>query len=256
MLSILMRLFKLGRYVFDCWRPTVVYAGLLTLLVLLARSIGKECMDADGGWCGVILQNWLFVPLFILYLALYTHLFLAFAADFYAAAFAGEKFTLGQLWRRNKEKWYQEMFLLGYLLGFLLSFAVVLKLLVQPANPDWRVEMVYFTVIFGLFMLMLFLMRIAAMVSRYLATGHSDWRQIYQQTSGRAYVGIILFLLMLALILLCSLRLNVWANVLTDSVPFLMPLFYFVKIYMQLTFVALMLTFFRAQDELLPKAEA
>ncbi len=251
MLGILIRLFKLGRYIFDCWRPTAVYAALITLIALIMRGIGTECIDADGGWCGIILQNWFFIPLFVLGTALYTHLFLAFAVDFYDEVFMEHKFTFKQLWRRSKEKWHQELFLLGYFLGFLLSFALVLKLLMQPANPNWRIEMVYFSIIFGLFVFILFLMRIAAAVSRYLSTGHSDWRQIYKQTSGRAYAGIILFLLILALILLCSLRLNIWFNVLSSTVPLLTALFCFIKIFMQLIFTALMLTFYRAQDELL-----
>lgn len=251
MLGILIRLFKLGRNIFDCWRPTVAYAVLLTLVALIVRGIGTECIDADGGWCGIILQNWLFIPLFVVCMAFYTHLFLAFAVDFYDEAFMDCKFTFKQLWRRSREKWWQELFLLGYLVGFLFSFALALKLLLQPANPNWRIEMVYFSIIFGLFVFMLFLMRIAAAVSRYLSTGHSDWRQIYTQTSGRAYAGIIFFLLILALILLCSLRLNIWFNVLSSAVPLLTALFCFIKIFMQLIFTALMLTFFRVQDELL-----
>ncbi|MBQ9034525.1 MAG: hypothetical protein IJ099_01010 [Alphaproteobacteria bacterium] len=251
MVGVMARLFKLGGRVFDCWRPLAIYAALLTPLALLAMYIGQICSYSFDGFCGFITQQNVFWVLFAMYVVIFAHLQLSFAVDFYDEAFNGLAFKLKFLWRRSVEKWQKELFLLAYLAVFLLLFAISIKLLFQQANPDWRIEMIYFTLVFGCFLLMILFMRMAASVSRFLARKRGDFKLIYGQTAGRAYVAIILFLSLLAFMLLCTIRLNIWLEALKAEAAWLAVVFYFVKIFMQLFFCALMLTFCRAQDELL-----
>lgn len=251
MVGVMARLFKLGGRVFDCWRPLAIYAALLTLLALTVKNISLACMNTYDGWCGIFLQSKVFIPLFIFYVLLYVHLFLAFAVDFYDEAFNANSFTIKNLWRRSKEKWQKEMFLWGYLLGYLLPFSLAAKLLLQKANPDWRIEMVYFTLIFAALMFIVLMIRIAASVSRYLSCKKAEFTLIYEQTKGRGYVAVMTFLVLLALLLLSSMRLNIWFDSLSISMPWVSGILIFIKNSFVLAFTALMFVFFRVQDELL-----
>lgn len=251
MIGVMARLFNLARCVFDYWRPQVAYALLLTILMLITKQVGWACMDSNEGLCGIITRSWVFWLLLGVYVLIYIHLFLAMAVDFYDAAFNKIPFTISLLWRRSKEKWQKELFLFAYVLSFLVPFVLALKFLLQPANPNWRIEFIYFTFIFAAFIFILLLIRMTAALSRYLATKRADFALIYRQTGGQSYVAIMTFLILLALILLSCLRLGIWFDALSVISPWLKGVALFLKNVFILLFTALMLVFFRAQDELL-----
>ena len=254
-IGVIFRMFHLGGKIFDCWRPIVVYAGLLMLLTCIF-SFGLRLYytgDINDGLTQYTLSALL---IGLVYLVLYAHLFLAFIVDFYDEAFKDKKFEWRYLWQRGKLKWRAELFLLAYFTAYALPFALAAKLLIQPANPNWRIEFVYFTIIFAVFIFILLLIRLSAGVSRGLATyTYPKWGLVLKQTSGAAYVGTVLFLVILALELLSSIRLRVWLDILPAISSWLEWLAMWLGNIINLGFTALIVVFLRAQDELLSYKE-
>lgn len=247
-IGVFVRMFHLGGKIFDCWRPIVIYAALLMILTYIFSFTMRIYFTEDmvtGYSISALLIG-------LLYFILYAHLFLAFAVDFYDEAFNGKKFQLQQLWHREKQKWHSELFLLAYLAAYAIPFALAAKLLIQPANPNWRIEFIYFTIIFAVFIFILLLIRLSAGVSRGLSANQwPKWKQVLKQTSGSAYVGTILFLVIIALELLSSIRLKAWLEVLPIISPWLEWLSMWLGNIITLGFTAVIFVFFRAQDELL-----
>ena len=247
-IGVFVRMFHLGGKIFDCWRPIVIYAALLMILTYIFSFTMRIYFTEDmvtGYSISALLIG-------LLYFILYAHLFLAFAVDFYDEAFNGKKFQLQQLWHREKQKWHSELFLLAYLAAYAIPFALAAKLLIQPANPNWRIEFIYFTIIFAVFIFILLLIRLSAGVSRGLSANQwPKWKQVLKQTSGSAYVGTILFLVIIALELLSIIRLRAWLEVLPIISPWLEWLAMWLGNIITLGFTAVIFVFFRAQDELL-----
>jgi hypothetical protein len=250
-IGVIVRMFHLGGKVFDCWRPTVVYAALLMLLTCVF-SLGLQLYYSDDIKYGFVQYTLPAIVVGVIYSVLYAHLFLAFMVDFYDEAFNNQKFEWRQLWQRGRQKWRAELLLLAYFAAYAIPFALAAKLLIQPANPNWRIEFVYFTIIFAVFILILLLIRLSAGVSRGLATHtYPKWSLVLKQTSGSAYVGIVLFLIIFALELLSSVRLKSWLDVLPMISPWLEWLAIWLSNVINLGFIAVALIFLRAQDELL-----
>ena len=95
------------------------------------------------------------------------------------------------------------------------------------------------------------LIRLFGAVSRYLQTKKSAWREVFKQTSGKAYVAVVLFLALLAIVLLSNMRLNIWLDLLPMISKWLGWLAQLLSNIVLLGFLALMIVFSRAQDELL-----
>ena len=247
-IGVVVRLLTLGGRIFDCWRPIVIYATLITVLSYIFEG---AMMLYGAKSAGVLPQNWLTGSCSAIFLLIYTHLILAFVVDFYAEAFDKEHFVWRRLWLRDAEKWRSELFLLGYVAAYILPFGLAVKLLTQSANPDWRVEFVYFCIVFSVFVLILMLIRLFGAVSRYLQTKKSAWREVFKQTSGKAYVAVVLFLALLAIVLLSNMRLNIWLDLLPMISKWFGWLAQLLSNIVLLGFLALMIVFSRAQDELL-----
>ena len=252
MIGLTGRFFRLSGRVFDCWRLVAVYAVPLTILSLMARFLTTACLGGvDAGFCRLLNQKIIFIPMFVMYIAAYAHLLLALAVDFYDIAFNSKPFGWNIIWHQRRDKWQKEGFLLAYIISYALLFLLAINLLLWPANPNWRIEMVYFVIIFGCFMLLLLLIRLMPSVSRYLAQKHADFADIYSKTKDRSYVAIITFLVLLGFILLCHMRLDIWFAQLALQLPWLTAIFCYAKIFLQLTFGLMIFVLCRAQDELL-----
>ena len=167
-LGILVKTFKLSNKIFEQGKILLCYAALLSMWTLLFGFWIYTCKTGGGAFCfisagapqAVIGMLIWFVPLLFIYFA--------FSIDFYDAAFNHTPFKLSTLVKIGKQKAKSLLMLYGYALGFILPVAVGGKFLMQDANPDWRVEMGHFVIIFSLFMVMLFLIRTAAAISIYM----------------------------------------------------------------------------------------
>lgn len=253
-LGILVKTFKLSNKIFEQGKILLCYAALLSMWTLLFGFWIYTCKTGGGAFCfisagapqAVIGMLIWFVPLLFIYFA--------FSIDFYDASFNNSPFKLSTLVKIGKQKAKSLLMLYGYALGFVIPVAVGGKFLMQDANPDWRVEMGHFVIIFSLFMVMLFLIRTAAAISIYLQKHqYPNLWQLFEKTAGLGYVSIILFLLLLALSLLVYMFLVENLRLIPERQTNFMVMIaaMYADNFLKLAIVALMLLFCRAQHELL-----
>ncbi len=253
-LGIFVKTFKLSNKIFEQWKILLCYAALLSMWTLLFGFWIYKCKTGGGAFCFISagapqaligMLIW-FLPLLFIYFA--------FSIDFYDASFNNTLFKLSTLVKIGKQKAKSVLMFYGYALGFILPVAVGGKFLMQDANPDWRVEMGHFVIIFSLFMVMLFLIRTAAAISIYLQKHkYPNLWQLFEKTAGLGYVSIILFLLLLALSLLVYMFLVENLRLIPERQTNFMVMIaaMYADNFLKLAIVALMLLFCRAQHELL-----
>ena len=257
-LSILVRTARLSRQILQQWRMVLIYAAGLTIVSLLFGYLGYLCQNGSGIMCHSLGRSPYMSVGLLLWLLIMLYMFLAFMADFYTAAFGKKTFKISNIFGLSKAKAKAMAVLLGYGVAFVAPIMVIVKVLVMPANPDWRVEMLNFLLIFTLFMFQLFMIRTIAALSTFLAHKKqpSMW-QVYEKTAGSGYVSIILFLCLLAFSLLTYMILAARMDIIGrwfDSVTWF-ALVNFADNALKLVYMALMVTFCRAQHELLQPAE-
>jgi len=251
-IGVLLKTIKLGSKIFEAWKPLVIYAVPITLLSLLADTFINYCGMAQASEICTYLANPVaFFTLVALYVLIYLHLFLACAVDFYDEAFNNQPFKIQDLLYRSKSKWLSEIYICGCLIFLAVLFGISIKFLLQSANPDWKIELIYFCIIFTCVMFCLLLIRVAAAISIYLNKGQSSISVVLQRTAGKAYVAVILFLVLFGFELLSAMRVGLWLDLIAKNFPILLFVVEYFDIIIKLGFAALMLIFFRAQQELL-----
>ena len=257
-LSILVRTARLSRQILRQWRVVLIYAIGLTISNLLFGYWGYLCQNGGGILCYSLGRSPYLSVGVLLWLLIMLYLFLAFMADFYQAAFGKKSFKINNIFCFSKAKAKAMAVLLGYGVAFVVPILVTVKILAMPANPDWRVEMLNFLLIFSLFMLQLFMMRTIAALSVFLEQKkHLSMRQIYEKTIGSGYASIILFLCLLAFSLLTYMIIAVKMDSIGrwfDSVVWFAAVNLADNV-LKLVYMALLLVFCRAQHELLQPAE-
>lgn len=253
-LGIIVRTFKLSSKIFVHGSVLLAYAAVLALIGLLFGYWGYYCQNNSGWVCYSITGSpYTSVGLY-LWLALILYFYLTYVYDFYETAFCAKPFKISQVLTFSKAKGKAALVVLAYILVFIVPVLVITKVLAQPAYPDWRVEMLNFTLIFSLFMLQLFMIRTIAALSIYLKNKkYPSLRQLYDLTSGAGYVSIILFLIILAFSLLTYMIIVAKLNGLgLGKTGFVgLGLVIFLGHALRLFYESVLIVFCRAQHELL-----
>ncbi|MBQ9270919.1 MAG: hypothetical protein IJ218_01465 [Alphaproteobacteria bacterium] len=258
-LGLLNRWIDLIPQIFIKWRLFVDYAAIFTFLSILLNRWTYACHDnLDGYWCYWYSGNvWASIGAAALFLIMAIYLLGAFCVDFYIDSSVAKFFKPANIVKVSVLRLKQvgaALFFWGTMFVPAALFAYILN---KPANHDWHIEFMWFTLVFLCLLTVLLLMRCIGTLAHYFHTGNFAFAKIYQQTSGHAYAGIFGFLLT---VMICSsLNLSViryfdklMANynymfmaVLTDFADTLIKLFYF----------ALILTISEAQYQLLAAQE-
>ena len=253
-LGILVKTFKLSNKIFEQWKILLCYAALISVWTLLFGFWIYKCKNGGGAYCFISAgASQAFIGMLIWFLPLLL-IYFAFSIDFYDASFNNSPFKFAKLIKIGKQKAKSVLMFYGYAMGFVLPVAVGGKFLMQDANPDWRVEMGHFVIIFSLFMIMLFLIRTAAAISIYLQKHkYPNLWSLFEKTAGLGYVSIILFLLLMAFSLLIYMflieKLHLMPERQTNFI--VMTAIMYADNFLKLFLVAFMLLFCRAQHELL-----
>ena len=254
MIGIMAGTFRLSRQIFAKSQVLLAYALALTICGLLWGYWGYICQTGSSILCYSLTGSpYTSIGLFIGVLV-FAYLYLTYVVDFYEAAFCKMPFKINQVWNVSKVKSKAALVVLAYIAVFIVPVAIFAKILMLPANSDWRVEMINFLLIFSLFMAQLFMLRTIASLSIYLQ--HKKFpslMQLFRQTTGSGYVSIILFLILFAFSLLfymvITAKLNgFWQN---SNSLLIMLVKMFIDNVLKLFFVAFLITFCRAQHELL-----
>lgn len=191
--------------IFGAWRVLLGYAVILTVLSAVSGRWSYTCSSGNGGfWCRLAERSdGLSVGMAILWLVCAFCIYCLFAHDFYESILKRRTFRFADIFAVSKQRLKAVGMFLLCLLGILISCAVLLYILNplhlpmwHTANPDWRIELIYYTGAFIAAAVPLLIMRCAGGLAYYFNEGRIPFRKLYDLTFNRAYVGIFAFLLL------------------------------------------------------------
>lgn len=184
---------------FTSWRVTLSY-GVLIAAFSWAFGLVHLC-NPDNRNCFVAVNLSLILLIFITML-LYLY-------DFYQVMFKNSVFKPVSIVKLDKNKLKSVGVLLGYILCFAVSAFISWKIFTKPANPNWKIEGIYFTIFFIFCMIPVFAMRFSAVVAFYFNECKlPSFGYLYKKTSGRSYIGIVGFLAVLLILSVLNLYLQ------------------------------------------------
>lgn len=194
---------------FGVWRVWLGYAAVLTVLSAILNRWSYSCAEGlSGWWCYLSEQNGsIWLGSVILWLIIAFYLYCLFANDFYDNFLKRRSFRFADIFTVSKQRLKAVGMFFACLLGVIIPCAILIYIL-NPvkipqwhgANPDWRIELIYFTTAFICMAIPLIIMRCAGGIAYFFNEGYIPFRKLYNLTFSRAYVGIFSFLL---LVLLC-----------------------------------------------------
>ena len=249
------------------WRVFVGYAAVLTLLSAILNRWSYTCSEIGTGfWCHWFSDNsaLLFGTVALWGLVAF-YLYCLFAHDFFENILNRQKFQLKDIFSLSKPRLKSVGIFLFCLLGIVIPCAILIYILNpmklqmwHTANPDWRIELIFYTIAFICMAIPLLIMRCAGGIAYSFNEGQIPFRKIFDLTYNRAYVGIFSFLL---LMLLCAnLHLNLMRslNKLAGNYHYLVTavLTEFCNNFMILFYFSLFLLLFQAEYLVLKDKEA
>lgn len=192
------RFFILVYKSFDSWPLMLSYAALCTIINYILK-LGESLCSETSVQC--------LLGVNISMLLLLAFVFISYCFDFYQVTFNNSVFKAKSLISFSKEKMKSCVFVLCYLLDFIVSISIAYFILKKTANHDWRIEFIYF-ILFCIFCIIpIMLMRFSTIVSCYLNNQIiPKIKSLYNETSGRSYIGIVGFLFVVLILSLLNLQ--------------------------------------------------
>lgn len=190
------------------WRVFGVYAAIMTIVDALFGHWSYSCRgDEIGFWCVTLPDNrYMVIAAMCVFYLLFTYLICAFTTDLHNSLFKNSVFKSRDVFIVSKQKLNTTLVLAGWFLIATISLVVAYYLIQRPANPDFQVEFGYFLIVFVLLLLPLMMIRCATCFAYYLNTGNFELRKVYDHTSGRSYISVMLFLLLAIMLLVINIH--------------------------------------------------
>ena len=245
--------------ILDYWYVFLLYAGILTLISLLFRRWSYSCLKASPhNWCFVYPNNTIEVYAYLtIYYICVCFIVFSFGYDVYNAAFNHIKFKLKNILAFNKERLKCIGFYFVSITLWMAPVMLAFYIFIRPAIPDFATEFGLFLVVFSCMVFSLLYIRVSAFIGYYLNNlKMPSLSKIFKATSGRAYVSIVLFLVMLLIVCVIQLRTIGSLTKLNEEDTFLMTILAeYIDYVIKLFVFGLFLSSFRAQADLLQQEE-
>ena len=242
------------------WLVFAVYAAFMTLVTVICGQIRYGCQAQDKSFlCNIMPQQPdIALILSVCYLLIAFLLAAFFTYDFYRLAFKNEKLKWQNFLLPDKAKLKAAFAFIGYILCLIIPIVMEFLILRKAPHPDWRVEFIFFAVMFGFVVLNILTIRIFAGLSRFFQNAESgDMISVMRQTSGKSAVAVFLFLLFAGILNLLVIKnnglMNQWST-LDNNWAVVLGAEFCCNLIL-LFCCAFMITFARAQDEILAEQD-
>ncbi|MBQ7633269.1 MAG: hypothetical protein IJS88_04065 [Alphaproteobacteria bacterium] len=93
-----------------------------------------------------------------------------------------------------------------FTISLILALSGAIYIIQKPADPDFIIEFCWFILTFLLLLWPLFIIRCCACFAYYLQTGKFEIKKVFNNTSGRTYVSVVWFMLLMMLLLILNMR--------------------------------------------------
>lgn len=196
------------------WKIIFVYAVALTMISSVTGNWGYSCNTGENGW-------WCFtwnihsaasaVAWMTVCLILVTYFLLSASYDIYDAALSGKKFSLRNVFIPEKNKLIYSGIVAACLIFLFLPVVLAFVILRNPANPDYRVEFLYFLATFIFCWIPFIVLRIAIGISCFLEEKHiPSFKKVFEMTKGGVAGILFSYLLLFLIINLVQVKISVY----------------------------------------------
>lgn len=218
-LKIILNTGRLLKKIAENYKVIVWYALMLTVLSAVMGLLPSCQLGREGGWWCYLENDDGTFPLYLFAADKFLFFLLCclFFMDFYGSAFNGQNFKPKNMLLFNRRRLQIIGFFIGVVFLLLGSVAAVFAIMLKKANPDWRIEFIYFVMAFICCWVPFILLRFSAAIS-YAASGEfPSFKQIWQKTSDRFVHIIFSYIVIFVIINFVSLYANVLLKILMLS---------------------------------------
>ena len=189
--------------IFKHWPLFVNYAAVFTLLSVLLNRWTYACHNnLVGYWCYWYAGSLtLSVAATVLFYVIAFYLLASFSDDFYKSLQQNRSVSFKEIFVVSASK-FKSVGIVLLFWGMLIASTGLFAYIINKApNPDWRIEFMWFILVFSCFVTALLIMRCFGGMAYCYNEHRLPFSEIYELTRDRAYVGIFSFLI---LIMMCS----------------------------------------------------
>ena len=168
-------------------------------------------LGREGGWWCYLEKNNSEMPLYSFILCKLLLLFVccSFFVDFYNTAFNKKTFSWKNPVLFNSERLKKIGLLFGTLLVWVAPIALAFAIFLKKANPDWRIEFIYFVIMFICCWIPFIVIRLSAVISYFLSDGKfPSLKVLWQKTEDRNFSIIFSYVLIFVILNFLSLQIS------------------------------------------------
>lgn len=187
------------------------YAAVLCVLAFLTGFPMSCQLGKEGVWWCYLEKNNSEMPLYSFILCKLLLLFVccSFFVDFYNTAFNKKTFSWKNPVLFNSERLKKIGLLFGTLLVWVAPIALAFAIFLKKANPDWRIEFIYFVIMFICCWIPFIVIRLSAVISYFLSDGKfPSLKVLWQKTEDRNFSIIFSYVLIFVILNFLSLQIS------------------------------------------------
>ncbi len=187
------------------------YAAVLCVLAFLTGFPMSCQLGREGVWWCYLEKNNSEMPLYSFILCKLLLLFVccSFFVDFYNTAFNKKIFSWKNPVLFNSERLKKIGLLFGTLLVLVAPIALAFAIFLKKANPDWRIEFIYFVIMFICCWIPFIVIRLSAIISYFLSDGKfPSLKVLWQKTEDRNFSIIFSYVLIFVILNFLSLQIS------------------------------------------------
>ena len=184
--------------VFAQWKTFLWYALILTSITGILGQWTFSCqINQASWWCYASNIKGIYI-IYVLVLLLQIFLWFSFCCDISTQSKYQQQFDFLSFLKLNKEKLTKIGVILGSCLTFIAGPAICFTIVQKKANPDWRIEFMWFILAFASCWLPFLVLRFSAAISYLLDNGKiPSLKYVWQQTKDKNFSIIVPFCLLL-----------------------------------------------------------
>ena len=238
----------------DYWYVLLIYAGLLTCVSLIFKRWSYSCLTEQlPSWCYTFSDNPVgLIAYFVAYYTCVCTVIFSFGYDIYKAAFKQEPFKIKDIFCFDKPKLKTIGMSFCSIFALIFPIALAVYLINRPAVPIFEIELIFFTIVFSCALLSVLFIRLSSFIGYYMNDGRMpSLIKLFHRTSGKAYVALVSFLVILLIMCISQIRLiGALTNFNEHDLFYTTVVSEYFDYAVKLFFFGLFLASFRAQYEL------
>ena len=258
--NLLVKTFGLIPDAFSLGKMFLVYTAMVTFLYAVFGQWTHSChLEENGWWCFTLGGNkYLLIGVWGLYFLIQLYLFVSFCYDAFQSAWKKEIFNAKEIFSFNRKKWRGIGVLAAYAVIFFAPMFLGLKIILKAPNPNWRIEAIYFLVLFALFWVPIWVLRLSSGISYFFDKEQKPpFKEIIKRSSGRNAAIVLTFCCLILLVNVVNLQISLYLSRIAEgSNSFILAvLTEMLSVFLKFIYIFMLLCFCRAQQIILQNIE-